>query len=77
MQSATTTAALSLHLPVRQQWFERRREEIIEPDLPILDPAIECSPVGGLVPATHVFVAHPDERQKGADGRAIPGQARP
>jgi predicted TIM-barrel fold metal-dependent hydrolase len=31
-------AALSLHLPVRQEWLDRRREEIIEPDLPIVDP---------------------------------------
>src|SRR5580704_5133577 len=38
MQSATTAAALSLHLPVRQEWLDRRREEIIEPDLPIVDP---------------------------------------
>jgi predicted TIM-barrel fold metal-dependent hydrolase len=27
-----------LHLPVRQEWLDRRREEIIEPDLPIVDP---------------------------------------
>src|SRR3954469_26052748 len=38
MQSATTAAALSLHLPVRQEWLDRRREEIVEPDLPIVDP---------------------------------------
>src|SRR5947209_6030290 len=38
MQSATTAAALSLHLPVRQEWLDRRREEIVEPDLPIIDP---------------------------------------
>jgi L-fuconolactonase len=38
MQSATTAAAPSLHLPVRQEWLDRRREEIIEPDLPIVDP---------------------------------------
>jgi hypothetical protein len=38
MLSATTAAALSLHLPVRQEWLDRRREEIIEPDLPIVDP---------------------------------------
>src|ERR1700720_2238369 len=38
MQSATTAPALSLHLPVRQEWLDRRREEIIEPDLPIVDP---------------------------------------
>ena len=38
MQTATTGAALSLHLPVRQEWLDRRREEIIEPDLAIVDP---------------------------------------
>src|SRR6266550_137655 len=38
MQSATTAAPLSLHLPVRQEWLDQRREEIIEPDLPIVDP---------------------------------------
>src|ERR1700737_1600880 len=38
MQSATTAAALRLHLPVRQEWLDRRREETIEPDLPIVDP---------------------------------------
>src|ERR1700736_3137542 len=38
MQSATTAAARSWHLPVRQEWLDRRREEIIEPDLPIIDP---------------------------------------
>ena len=38
MQSATTAAGLSLHLPARQEWLDRSREEIIEPDLPIADP---------------------------------------
>ncbi len=38
MQSATTASAPTLHLPVRQEWLDRRREEIIEPDLPIVDP---------------------------------------
>jgi L-fuconolactonase len=38
MQSATTGAATSSHLPVRQEWLDRRREEIIEADLPIVDP---------------------------------------
>jgi predicted TIM-barrel fold metal-dependent hydrolase len=38
VQSATTAAALSFHLPVRQEWLHRRREEIIEPDLTIVDP---------------------------------------
>src|SRR5262249_4712911 len=28
----------SPHLPVRPDWLDRRREEIIEPDLPIVDP---------------------------------------
>jgi predicted TIM-barrel fold metal-dependent hydrolase len=27
-----------LHLPVRQEWLDRRSEEIVEPDLPIVDP---------------------------------------
>ena len=38
MQSATSAAAVSAHLPVRQEWLDRRREEIVEPDLPIVDP---------------------------------------
>ena len=38
MQSATTAAGFSSHLPVRQEWLDRRREEIIEPDLAIVDP---------------------------------------
>jgi hypothetical protein len=38
MQSATTEAAISPHLPIRQDWLERRHEEIIEPELPIIDP---------------------------------------
>ena len=38
MQSASPGAAIGPHLPVRQDWLDRRREEIIEPDLPIVDP---------------------------------------
>jgi L-fuconolactonase len=38
MQPATTGAVSSSHLPVRQEWLERRREQAIEPDLPIIDP---------------------------------------
>jgi L-fuconolactonase len=38
MQSSTSAAAVSSHLTVRQEWLDRRREEIIEPDLPIVDP---------------------------------------
>jgi predicted TIM-barrel fold metal-dependent hydrolase len=34
----TPPAATSLHLAVRPEWLEHRREEIIEPDLPIVDP---------------------------------------
>jgi L-fuconolactonase len=37
MQTASPAAA-SPHLPVRQDWLDRGREEIIEPDLPIIDP---------------------------------------
>jgi L-fuconolactonase len=38
MPSASIATAVSSHLPVRQDWLDRRREEIIEPDLPIVDP---------------------------------------
>ena len=38
MQSESRGAAISPHLPVRQDWLDRRREEIIEPELPIVDP---------------------------------------
>ena len=38
MQAASPRAAISPHLPVRPDWLDRRREEIIEPDLPIVDP---------------------------------------
>jgi L-fuconolactonase len=38
MQTATAATAPSLHLAVRPEWLERRREEIIDPDLPIVDP---------------------------------------
>jgi L-fuconolactonase len=38
MQSASLATAISPHLPVRQDWLDRRREEIIEPDLSIVDP---------------------------------------
>jgi L-fuconolactonase len=37
MQTASPAAA-SPHLAVRPDWLDRRREEIIEPDLPIVDP---------------------------------------
>src|SRR6201997_2579590 len=38
MQSATPGAPTSVHLPVRQDWLHQRRETIIEPELPIVDP---------------------------------------
>jgi L-fuconolactonase len=38
MQSATPGTATSVHLPVRQDWLNRRREQVIEPQLPIVDP---------------------------------------
>jgi L-fuconolactonase len=38
MQSPSPSAAATPHLPVRPDWLERRHEEIVEPDLPIVDP---------------------------------------
>ena len=38
MQSKPPGAASTVHLPVRQDWLDRRREAIIEPELPIVDP---------------------------------------
>ena len=38
MPSATPVTATSLHLAVRPEWLERRHEEIIEPELAIVDP---------------------------------------
>jgi L-fuconolactonase len=38
MQSASAGAAISPHLPVRQDWLDRRREEIIETERAIVDP---------------------------------------
>jgi L-fuconolactonase len=38
MLSATAGAPISTHLPVRQDWLDSRREAILEPDLPIVDP---------------------------------------
>ena len=38
MQSADPATAPSPHLPVRPEWLARRQEEILEPDLPIVDP---------------------------------------
>ena len=38
MPNATPVTATSLHLAVRPEWLERRHEEIIEPELPIVDP---------------------------------------
>jgi L-fuconolactonase len=38
MPSVTPPTATSVHLAVRPEWLERRHEEIIEADLPIVDP---------------------------------------
>jgi L-fuconolactonase len=38
MPSSSPAAVTSPHLPVRQDWLDRRREAIIEPELPIVDP---------------------------------------
>jgi L-fuconolactonase len=38
MQTASPAPVTSPHLAVRQDWLDKRREEIIEPDLPIVDP---------------------------------------
>ncbi len=38
MQSTTPASATSVHLAVRPDWLDRRHEEIIDPDLPIVDP---------------------------------------
>ena len=38
MQSTTSAGPASVHLAVRPEWLDRHREEIIEPDLPIVDP---------------------------------------
>ena len=40
MSAVSTSAATSspYYLPVRQDWLDRRKEPILEPDLPIVDP---------------------------------------
>jgi L-fuconolactonase len=40
ISTASTSAATSrpYYLPVRQDWLDRRKEPILEPDLPIVDP---------------------------------------
>jgi ribosomal protein S18 acetylase RimI-like enzyme len=35
---ASTSATTPYYLPVRQDWLDRRKEPILEPDLPIVDP---------------------------------------
>jgi predicted TIM-barrel fold metal-dependent hydrolase len=36
--SSSAATATSNYLPVRQSWLDRRREPILDPDLPIVDP---------------------------------------
>lgn len=38
MASTTPATAISSHLAVRQDWLDSRKEAILEPDLPIIDP---------------------------------------
>jgi L-fuconolactonase len=38
MPSATPATTISTHLAVRPDWLDKRREDIIEPALPIVDP---------------------------------------
>ena len=33
-----TSTPISAHLAVRKDWLARRREDVLEPDLPIIDP---------------------------------------
>jgi hypothetical protein len=36
--SAPASGPNAGYLPVRQEWLDRRRESILEPELPIIDP---------------------------------------
>ena len=38
MTTTTSASAISAHLAVRKDWLARRREEVLEPDLAIVDP---------------------------------------
>jgi len=38
MASAAASSTISAHLPVRPDWLERRREAVLEPERPIVDP---------------------------------------
>ena len=38
MSIASTSATTPYYLPIRQEWLDRRKEPILEPDLPIVDP---------------------------------------
>lgn len=38
MQSTTPANTISSHLAVRPDWLDKRREAVLEPDLPIVDP---------------------------------------
>jgi len=35
---STASAPTPYYLPIRQDWLDRRKEPILEPDLPIVDP---------------------------------------
>ena len=38
MTTTTSASAISAHLAVRKDWLARRREEVLEPELAIVDP---------------------------------------
>src|SRR5712691_11822319 len=38
MPAAPNPTPTSVHLPVRPEWLARRTEEVLEPELPIVDP---------------------------------------
>jgi predicted TIM-barrel fold metal-dependent hydrolase len=38
MKSAPSDPTISSHLPIRQDWLDRNREAILDPDRPIVDP---------------------------------------
>ena len=38
MKATPPSTAISSHLAVRKDWLARRREDVLEPDLPIIDP---------------------------------------
>ena len=67
MPSATPATAISSHLAVRQDWLDRVREPILEPDLPIVDPHHHLIDR----PATNGIYLLPDLLRDTGSGHAI------